>query len=581
MSGKIPQSFIDDLLARVDIVDLIDARVTLKKTGANYSARCPFHSEKTPSFTVSREKQFYHCFGCGAHGTAIGFLMEHDRLGFVEAVEELAALCGLTIPRETAPAERVAPSHGLYELQLQVAGYYAEQLRRHPQRARAVDYLRQRGVSGEVAARYGLGYAPPGWDNLGERFETQALLEAGLLVEKDEGRRYDRFRDRIMFPIRDRRGRVVGFGGRVLDGSEPKYLNSPETAVFKKRREVYGLYELLKSPGKPPCILVVEGYMDVVALAQFGIPFAVAALGTAISAEHVELLFRYTSELVFCFDGDAAGHAAGWRAMEAALPHMRDGRQVRFLHVPQGHDPDTLVRAEGRDAFQERIHHATPLSDYFFKRLQSGLNLTEMEGRAGLVMRGRELLSKLPSGVFQQMMLTNLAQQGGVAQVEISAKSTTLITQAAPRQAPRRMVPSLVRRISELILRKPDLALDVDESVWAWLADSGDDECAFLQSLLEIVADNPHIQPAGLLERFRDSPHWAYAGSLSLPQDELPESLLSAGWGNEFADALQRLKEKIRRRRLDVLIAKMDGVGLTANERAEYLELTSSRSGGR
>lgn len=577
MSGKIPQSFIDDLLARVDIVDLIDARVTLKKTGANYSARCPFHSEKTPSFTVSREKQFYHCFGCGAHGTAISFLMEHDRLGFIEAVTELAALCGLTIPREAMPAEQAAPTHGLYELQLQVADYYAEQLRRHPQRERAVDYLQQRGVSGEVAARYGLGYAPPGWDNLAVRFSASALLDAGLLVEKEQGRRYDRFRDRIMFPIRDRRGRVVGFGGRVLDGSEPKYLNSPETAVFKKRREVYGLYELLKAPGKPSCILVVEGYMDVVALAQFGIPNAVAALGTAISADHVELLFRYSTELVFCFDGDAAGHAAGWRAMEAALPHMRDGRQVRFLHVPQGHDPDTLVRSEGRDAFQARIHSAVALSDYFFERLQSGLNLTEMEGRAGLVTRGRELLSKLPDGVFQQMMLANLARHGGLAQVELSAKSTTLTTQAAPRPAARRMVPSLVRRISELVLHNPGFAQDVDESVRTWLVDSGDDECAFLQKLLEIVTDHPHIQTAGVIERFRDSPHWGYVNTLSLQQAELPPSLLPGGLSHEFVGAMQRLKDKIRAQRLDVLVAKMDSGGLTANESAEYLELTQRK----
>ncbi len=491
MSGKIPQSFIDDLLARVDIVDLIDARVPLKKSGVNYSARCPFHNEKTPSFTVSREKQFYHCFGCGAHGTAIGFLMEHDRLGFIEAVEELAARCGLQVPRDTAPSDDAAPTRAIYELQQQAAGYYAEQLRRHPQRQRAVDYLKQRGVSGDVAARYGLGYAPPGWDNLMARFDESGLLEAGLLVNRDDGRRYDRFRDRIMFPIRDRRGRVVGFGGRVLDGGEPKYLNSPETAVFKKRREVYGLYELLKAPGKPPFILVVEGYMDVVALAQYGIPYAVAALGTATTPEHVELLFRYCSEVVFCFDGDAAGHAAGWRALEAALPHMRDGRQVRFLHVPQGHDPDTLVRQEGAESFRARIVGATPLSDYFFERLQTGLNLTEMEGRAGLVTRGREMLGKLPDGVFRQMMQARLAQVGGVARVELSAKSTTLVPQAVRRPSPRRMAPSVARRMMALVLAEPGLARSVDSALMNWLAASNDGELFFLQQLLEIAGSIP------------------------------------------------------------------------------------------
>lgn len=576
MSGKIPQSFIDGLLARVDIVDLIDARVPLKKSGANYSARCPFHNEKTPSFTVSRDKQFYHCFGCGAHGSAIGFLMEHDRLGFVEAVEELAARCGMAVPRQTDAAADPAPTHDIYALQAQVAGYWAEQLRRHPQRERAVVYLQQRGVNGEVAARYGLGYAPPGWDNLLNRFGRPALLEAGLLVERDDGRHYDRFRDRLMFPIRDRRGRVVGFGGRVLDGGEPKYLNSPETAAFKKRREVYGLYELLKTPGKPPLILVVEGYMDVVALAQYGIPYAVATLGTATTSEHLELLFRYCAEIVFCFDGDAAGHTAGWRALEAALPHMRDGRQVRFLHVPQGHDPDTLVRAEGAERFQGRIAAATPLSEYFFERLQAGLNLAEMEGRAGLVTRGKALLDKLPDGVFRQMMSGRLAEQGGVAQVEFSMKSTTLLPhQRAARPAPRRLAPSVVRRVSEWVLAQPALAQGVEQPLLEWLAGGGDSERIFLRELLEIAASQPHLKTAGLLERFRDTPYWEYANALQAEAvlDDLPAGALEA----EFAGAVARLCEKMYAQRWDALVAKIGAEGLSAAEKAEYQSLLDRR----
>ncbi|MFM1892488.1 MAG: hypothetical protein RLZ44_1565, partial [Pseudomonadota bacterium] len=359
MAGKIPQRFIDDLIARVDIVDVINQRVPLKKAGHEYKACCPFHDEKTPSFTVSPTKQFYHCFGCGAHGTAIGFLMDYDRLSYPEAIEALADDLGLEVPHE-AGVERGPDLSPLYEILEQAARFYAWQLRRHPDSARAVEYLRQRGVSGEIAADFRIGFAPPGWDNLlrelgGDARAVDSLRGAGLISEPEDGKRYDRLRDRIVFPILDARGRVVGFGGRVLGAGEPKYLNSPETPVFHKGRELYGLYQAKQAVKQLERLLVVEGYMDVVALAQFGIRYAVATLGTATTAEHLEKLFRSVPEVVFCFDGDRAGRDAAWKALETALPLLREGRQARFLFLPEGEDPDTLVRREGAAAFAARV----------------------------------------------------------------------------------------------------------------------------------------------------------------------------------------------------------------------------------
>ncbi len=366
MPGAIPQHFIDELLSRADIVEIIGRRVPLKKAGREFQACCPFHNEKTPSFTVSPTKQFYHCFGCGAHGSALSFMMEYDRLSFPEAVEELATSMGLEVPREAGFAQ--GPDHRpLFDILERAAAYFAQQLRQHAQAAQAVEYLRGRGVSGEVAADFRLGYAPPGWDNLlqalggGDDSRIRLLREAGLITEQD-GKRYDRLRDRIIFPIRDTRGRVVGFGGRLLGDGKPKYLNSPETPVFHKGRELYGLFEARQADANPARLLVVEGYMDVVALAQFGISNAVATLGTATTSDHLEKLYRATPELVFCFDGDRAGRDAAWKALQTALPLMREGRQARFLFLPDGDDPDSMVRRIGQEAMQAEIGDALPLS---------------------------------------------------------------------------------------------------------------------------------------------------------------------------------------------------------------------------
>ncbi|HBH63006.1 MAG TPA: DNA primase, partial [Erwinia persicina] len=389
MAGRIPRVFINDLLARTDIVDLIDARVKLKKQGKNYHACCPFHNEKTPSFTVNGEKQFYHCFGCGAHGNAIDFLMNYDRLEFVESIEELATLYGLEVPYESGSGPSQLERHqrqSLYQLMTGLSEFYQQSLTQSTASA-ARDYLSQRGLSDDVIKHFSIGFAPAGWDNALKRFgrnpdDRQSLIDAGMLVTNEQGRSYDRFRERVMFPIHDKRGRVIGFGGRVLGDAMPKYLNSPETDIFHKGRQLYGLYEALKNYPEPTKLLVVEGYMDVVALAQFGVDYAVASLGTSTTAEHIQLLFRSTNTVICCYDGDRAGREAAWRALETALPYMNDGRQLRFMFLPDGEDPDTLVRKEGKDAFETRMEQAMPLSTFLFDTLMPQVDLRSPDGRA-------------------------------------------------------------------------------------------------------------------------------------------------------------------------------------------------------
>jgi DNA primase len=416
MAGRIPQVFIDDLIARTDIVELIGGRVQLKKAGREWKACCPFHNEKTPSFWVSPDKQFYHCFGCGAHGTALGFLMEHDKLPFPDAVEELASRLGLEVPREDGARATPRQGDGLHELLAQVTQFYRDCLR---ESARAKKYLGDRGITAESCVKFAVGYAPDAWDSVLRRFggsaeHEHALLEAGLVVErsgKGESGCYDRFRDRVMFPIRDARGRPIAFGGRVLDQGEPKYLNSPETPLFHKGRELYGLYEARQALRKVERLLVVEGYVDVVRLAQSGIAYSVATLGTATTPEHLNRLFRVTSELVFCFDGDNAGRTAAWRALENALEHARDGRQLRFLFLPEGHDPDTLVGAEGAEAFEARIANAQPISEFLVTQLVARTDLASVDGRARLAELARPLLARVPAGVYHELLMERLAEE--------------------------------------------------------------------------------------------------------------------------------------------------------------------------
>ncbi|OUS30667.1 DNA primase [Gammaproteobacteria bacterium 45_16_T64] len=414
MAGKIPEHFIDDVLARTDLVELIGSQVRLKKSGKNYAACCPFHDEKTPSFTVSPDKQFYYCFGCGASGNAIGFQMDYVREGFVEAIEGLAQKLGLEVPREGGGQFEKKDNSGLYDILEKANQFFQSQLKNPKIREKAVSYLKRRGLSGETAKRFQIGYAPPGWDNLISQFadtekKRQQLIDAGLTVRNDNGREYDRFRDRIMFPIRDMRGRTIAFGGRVLGNDKPKYLNSPETDVFHKSRELYGLYDARKHPQKFERAVVVEGYMDVIALTHHGIHYSVATLGTASNQDHIEKLFRYVSEVVFCFDGDAAGRKAANRALENSLPCMKDGRQIRFLILPEGEDPDTLVNKDGPEVLEEQFRTATPLSERFFSALSEDIDIDTMDGKARLASQAAPLLDKLPQGVFRQLMLGKLA----------------------------------------------------------------------------------------------------------------------------------------------------------------------------
>lgn len=448
MAGLIPQSFIDDLLNRTDIVDVVSSRVSLKKAGKNYSACCPFHKEKTPSFTVSPDKQFYYCFGCGAGGNALGFLMDHDNLDFPQAIEDLAKSAGMEVPREEGGRQnkpRQPTDSPLYPLLTAAAEFFRQALKTHPSRRAAVDYLKGRGLSGEIARDFGLGFAPPGWDNLLKHMGTdtlgqKAMIDAGLLIENAEtGKRYDRFRDRVMFPIRDSRGRIIAFGGRVLGDDKPKYLNSPETPVFHKGQELYGLFEARKNNRNLDEIIVVEGYMDVIALAQQGLRNAVATLGTATSEEHLKRLFRVVPSVLFCFDGDQAGRKAAWRALEAALPCLQDGRRARFLFLPEGEDPDSLVRAEGTDAFQARIHQmAQPLADYFFQQLTEEADPRSLEGKAHMVTLAAPLIDKVPGNNLRALMRNRLTEITGLSGEAMNqmARSTPPTTQAAPEYDP-------------------------------------------------------------------------------------------------------------------------------------------------
>ena len=442
MAGLIPQSFIDDLLNRSDIVEVIGARIQLKKAGKNYTARCPFHNEKTPSFSVSPDKQFYYCFGCGAGGNALGFIMDHDHLEFPQAVEELAKRAGLEVPHEDGRKHkpRQPVDSPLYPLLAAAADYYRQALRSHPARKAAVDYLKGRGLSGVIARDFGLGFAPPGWDNLmkhlgGDALQQKAMIDAGLLIENaDNGKRYDRFRDRVMFPIRDSRGRIIAFGGRVLGDDKPKYLNSPETAVFHKGQELYGLYEARQANRDLDEVIVVEGYMDVIALAQQGLRNAVATLGTATSEEHLKRLFRLVPSVLFCFDGDSAGRKAAWRALEATLPNLQDGRRARFLFLPEGEDPDSLVRAEGPDAFRARMQQqAQPLADYFFQQLGEEADPRSLEGKAHLATLAAPLIDRIPGANLRTLMRQRLAEITGLNGETLQQMAAA---PAAPANAP-------------------------------------------------------------------------------------------------------------------------------------------------
>lgn len=625
MAGRIPQSFLDDLLDRVDLVDIVDRRVKLKKTGKNYSARCPFHDEKTPSFTVNPDKQFFYCFGCGAGGNALGFVMDYDNVDFPQAVETLANGLGLAIPREDSgrggqgqAASAESQHRPLYALLEKAARFYQHALRTHPQANRAVDYLKGRGLSGEIARSFGLGFAPPGWDNLlkalGDGDEPRRqLLDTGMLVKNDGGRLYDRFRDRIVFPIRDQRGRIVAFGGRVLGDDKPKYLNSPETPVFNKGRELYGLYEARQANRKLDRLLVVEGYMDVIALAQSGISNATATLGTATSKTHLERIFRLCPEVVFCFDGDEAGRKAAFRALEATLPCMTDGRQARFLFLPEGDDPDTMVRREGADAFRHQVASARPLERFLFDNLAEGLDTATLDGRARYSQQVLPYLRQLPVGVYRELMFRELAERTGL---ELTSLMKLEVPPLPPRPAnddgarrdsrpdpgyrtagqnrtaqdyaeqgeagdpgpdydgphapdsaddypaaesPRKRQPlraasgghaNLAQSAIALLLHKPEAAAIADPG---GLADLDGDDAALLRDMLTLLQRRPDSSTAMLLGHWYGTPQGDLLNRLAGQERLIPAD----GIEEQFRDTLSRLVQLPQRARLEAQVDKL------------------------
>ena len=580
MNGRIPHSFIDDLVARADIVDVIGRRVTLVKAGRDYKAPCPFHDEKTPSFTVSAQKGFYHCFGCGAHGTAIGFLMNYENLEFVDAVEALAEMLGLEVPREAGRTDRRQDGGNLYKLLAEADRIYRKALRNDP---RAVAYLKDRGIEGRTAARFAIGYAPDSWDTLlralgSDESRKQQLLDAGLAIRNENGRVYDRFRDRIMFPIRDPRGRVIGFGGRLLGEGEPKYMNSPETPVFHKGRALYGLYESRQRgaarAGRPDEMLVVEGYLDVASLAQHGIGPAVATLGTATTVEHIRYLTRIAQRVIFCFDGDRAGRQAAWRALETAMPHAGGQVELKFLLLPEGEDPDSLVRTGGAEAFRDCMDTAMPLSKFMLGELRSRVDLSSADGRSRLAALARPLFSRLPAGVYRELLVKQVAETIGVSGDALERdleKPGISVPHRGGGVVPGDASPvddrsrgTLIRQAISLVLNFPAIVAmqeDIPD-----LSEVDQPGARLLQQLLETVAENPQIAPSQLLERFRDDSEGRHLGRLlnGTPLDT--EDAAAA----EMEDLLRRIVIEAMRKRHEALLSRSS---VSSDQRAEIREI--------
>ncbi len=570
--ARIPDAFIDDLLARTDIVELVGSRVPLKRQGKEYSSRCPFHDERSASFTVSPTKQFYHCFGCGAHGTAISFLMNYDRLEFLDAVDELAKRVGMEVPRDTQQRNATPDSVDQYAALEAASKFFQKQLTISD---KARGYFDRRGVDDAIRSQFGLGYAPDGFsalrDALGTDPRRMALLErVGLFSKNDKGHVYDKFRDRVMFPIHDRRGRTIAFGGRVLDPEDsPKYLNSPETPLFHKGRELYGLWQVRQANSKIERLIVVEGYMDVIALFQHGISQAVATLGTATTPDHAELLFRNAPDVYFCFDGDAAGRRAAGKAMESVLPRMKDGRQAFFLFLPDGEDPDTLVRSEGHAGFDLRLRDATPLSTFFFDELAKDVNLGTLDGKARLAERAKPLLAQIPDGAFGDLMRQRLTELTGVgARANASTAAQPARTRPQPAQTQKR---SLVRSAIALLLQQPSLALALEPPyTFNILRQPG---VALLTELVTLVRERPDITTGGVLEHFAEREEVVALQKLASQAMPGEEAL----WRDEFLDAMGQLEKQTLHQRIDELQAKQREVGLDDHDKAEMRALLLSK----
>jgi DNA primase len=573
MSGRIPRNFIDDLLNRVDIVEVIDSRVPLKKKGREYWACCPFHGEKTASFSVSASKQFYHCFGCQKSGNAVGFLMDYDHMEFVEAIESLAQALGIEVPYEkgSAPARPAEGLEAMYQAMEQSAQYFEAQLKQTPA---AIEYLKNRGISGQTAKIFAIGYAPPGWNNL--TGNEKLLVDTGMLVKKEDGKQYDRFRHRLMFPIRDRRGRTIAFGGRVINPEDnPKYLNSPESPLFHKSDEIYGLYEMKKALTNIERIYITEGYMDVVALAEHGVKSAVATLGTAINNRQIESLFRVCKNLVFCFDGDAAGKKAAWRSLEQCLASLKEGRIARFLFLPEGQDPDSFINQHGEDAFNQQVEHASTLTEYLFENLLAECNIGTLEGRAQFLDRLRPYFAQIPLQSLKDQILAEVEHRLGQ---KIDGRMLRLLGEDKPRQQARARQPEQhwtpTRLAINLLLTRPALALTTgthDE-----LTESDIPGVDLLLKILDRIHDEPDITTQNLLDRFKGDDHETHLYKLAAmePPIENDESL-----DLMFADCLQRLQKQYIDHRQKLLITKLQsGEALSETEVLEHKKLFTNQS---
>ncbi|WP_240219863.1 DNA primase [Rheinheimera hassiensis] len=568
MAGQIPRQFIDELLARTDIVELIDQRVPLKKAGRNYAACCPFHSEKSPSFTVSPDKQFYHCFGCGAHGNAISFMMEFEQLEFVEAIEELAQQHHLEVPREQGVVKnRPAAQADDYHLMQQAAEFYQQQLQSHPNAGMVQQYVAKRGLSSKTLADFAIGYAPDGWDNLLKRLSPSnnkplrdQLTELRLINRNDNGREYDFFRERLMFPIRDKRGRVIAFGGRVLGDGTPKYLNSPESRLFHKGRELYGLYEVRQQPGHVEQILVVEGYMDVVALAEHDIRFAVACLGTATTSDHMHTLFRYTPKVVCCYDGDRAGRDAAWRALQSALPQLKDGVELNFVFLPDGEDPDSLVQKEGKDAFLQRIAGAMPLNQYFFEHLVQEFDPATDAGKSALSVKAAELIKQIPSEFYRDSLSDKLANLLGKPRERTKAA----VNRASNRVKPAAMKITPMRRAIGLLLQYPNLANVMPDA--PELGEANIPGIGLLLTLQQRLQQQPDLTTAQLIEQWRDLPEHSILMTLAAWDHQIEQEQLS----QEFVDTFHSIEDQYLQQRLEALERKDKLQQLSKAEWHEY-----------
>ncbi|RUQ93365.1 DNA primase [Legionella septentrionalis] len=568
MTGLIPRPFIDELLNRTDIIELIDSYVPLKKRGNSHLACCPFHNEKTPSFNVLAKKQFYHCFGCGASGNAISFIMNYLHLGFVETIETLALRVGMQVPREENHSHN--KSSDLYQLLKQVAQFFQKQLKENQE---TISYLKKRGVSGEIARLYQLGYAPSGWHVLETQFKSRRneLIAAGMLVQKENGQTYDRYRHRVIFPIHDRHGRIIGFGGRILASEQqPKYLNSPETVIFQKNRELYGLHQIIQQKTVINHIVVVEGYMDVIALAEHGILNAVATLGTATSTFHIQLLSKHTKNIIFCFDGDAAGRKAAWRALESTLPSLNEGLAANFIFLPEGHDPDSLVRAEGKDKFLQRLQQAIPLNQYFFTTLTEDYDSTNLSSRTQLVNAAKPYLLKMPEGPYKEMMLDELAR---LTRIEHHRLTQLLEDKVSINlhDASVNMARSPLRLAVALLLQNPELYQAHSQELPPHLLDAPNQ--AILQTLIQQIAEHPGINTASLVEFWRDSNLFESMNKLAAWDHQVPEAALS----KEFLDIMNFLIKQNRENKIQQLLEKSRTMSLTESDRLQLQDMLKER----